>query len=169
MGFPRKLKQMALFVDGAWIAENISMTLPKLARKFEEYRGGGMGGAVGVDMGADGLLEAQWSCGGWVRDVLRQYGASISGTQLRFVGSLENDDTGELTSVEVVMRGRHQEIDLGESKPGEDTEMKIKSVLAYYKLDWNGATDIEIDRLGMIEIVGGVDLMAGHRANLGFL
>lgn len=167
MGFPRKLKQMALFADGRWIDENVSVTLPKLARKIEGWRGGGMGGEVGTDMGADGLLEAEWTCAGIVRDVLRQYGAGMSAVQLRFVGSFQNDDTGQLTKVEVTMRGRHQEIDLGGYKPGEDSETKVKSVLTYLKVDWDGVTDIEIDRLGMIEIVGGVDLMAGHRDILG--
>lgn len=167
MSFPRKLKQMALFMDARWIDENVSVTLPKLARKIEGWRGGDMGGEVGMDMGADGLLEAEFTCAGIIRDVLRQYGATISGVQLRFVGSFQNDDTGALTSVEVTMRGRHQEIDLGEYKTGEDSETKVKSVLTYLKIDWNGVTEVEIDRLGGIEIVGGIDLMAGHRQILG--
>lgn len=57
---------------------------------------------------------------------------------------------------------------MGEWKPGEDTEFKVKSQLSYFKLTWNGVVEVEIDVLGMIEIVGGVDLMAAHRAALGF-
>lgn len=169
MGLPRKLKQMMLFVNGVWVAENVAMTLPKLTRQFEEYRGGGMNRPVMIDMGGE-ALEAEWTCGGFVREVLRQYGApTVNGVQLRFVASLQNDDTGEITAVEVVMRGRHQEIDRGESKPGEDTEMKVKTACAYYKESWNGRTEVEIDVLGMVERVGGIDQMAGHRAALGMI
>ncbi len=169
MSLGHKLKQLALFADARWIAEGISVTLPKFSRKIEGYRAGGMGGEVGVDMGADGMLELEWVGSGIIRDVIRQYGASISGVQLRFVGSFQNDDTGGLTKVEVTMRGRHQEIDLGEYKAGEDSETKVKSILTYLKLDWDGVTDVEIDRLSGIEIVGGVDLMAAHREILGLV
>lgn len=169
MGLPRNLKQMMLFVNGVWVAENVAMTLPKLTRQFEEYRGGGMNRPVMIDMGGE-ALEAEWTCGGFVREVLRQYGApTVNGVQLRFVASLQNDDTGAITAVEVVMRGRHQEIDRGESKPGEDTEMKVKTACAYYKESWNGRTEVEIDVLGMVERIGGVDIMAGHRAALGMI
>lgn len=166
MGFPRKLKQMALFVDGRWVDEAAAVTLPKLNRKLEEYRGGGMNRPVKTDMGGE-ALEAEFTCAGIVRDILRGYGASIAGVALRFGGSYENDDTGEITSVEVVLRGRYEEIDMGEAKPGEDTELKAKMAVAYYKLIWDGRTEIEIDPINMIEIVDGFDLMAPHRAAIG--
>lgn len=166
MGMPRKLKQMMLFVNGVWVAEGVGVTLPKLARKLEEYRAGGMGRAVKVDMGGE-ALEAEFTCAGIVRDVLAGYGSTIAGVPLRFAGSYENDDTGEITAVEVVLRGRYEEIDMGEAKPGEDTELKAKMAVAYYKLDWNGSTLIEIDPINMIEIVDGLDLMAPHRAAMG--
>lgn len=169
MGLPRKLKQMMLFINGVWVAENVAMTLPKLTRLFEEYRGGGMNRPVMIDMGGE-ALEAEWTCGGFVREVLRQYGApTVGGVALRFAASLQNDDTGEITAFEVVMRGRHQEIDMGESKPGEDTEMKVKTAISYLKITWNGRTEVEIDVLGMVERIGGVDQMAGHRAALGMI
>lgn len=169
MGFPRKLKQMMTFIDGVGYAgEANSVTLPKLTRKFEGYRGGGMGRPVKVDMGGGDDLDLEHSYGGPLRDILRQYGMTeLGGVQVRFAGSYENDDTGEIVAVEVVIRGRHEEIDMGEQKPGEDTEFKVKTACVYYKLVWNGVTEIEIDTLGMIEIVGGVDRMAEHRAALG--
>lgn len=168
MAFPSKLKQMMMFNDGeAFIGETVSITPPKLVRKFEDYRAGGMGRAVKVDMGGE-ALEMEATYGGPMRAILRQYGQlSLSGVQQRFVGSFQNDDTGAVDTVEIVTRGRHEEIDLGEWKPGEDTEFKVKSQLSYFKLTWNGAVQVEIDVLGMIEIVGGVDLMAQHRSALG--
>lgn len=54
MALPRKLKHLNLFNDGNnWQGIVESLTLPKFTRKFEKYRGGGMPGAVDVDMGLD--------------------------------------------------------------------------------------------------------------------
>jgi P2 family phage contractile tail tube protein len=79
----------------------------------------------------------------------------------------ENDDTGEVNRVEIMVRGRHSEIDMGEWKPGEGGEFKVKTSISYYKLVWDGATEIEIDVLGMVHTVGGVDLLAARRDALG--
>ena len=49
----------------------------------------------------------------------------------------------------------------------QSSEFKVKSQLSYYKLSLDGDVLIEIDVIGMVEIVGGVDLMAAHRAVLG--
>lgn len=169
MGFPRKLKQMMLFVNGAWQDDNSAVTLPKFTRKFEEWRGGGMNRPVKIDMGGE-ALEVEWTCGGWVRDVLRQFGsASMSDQLLRWVGAVQDDSTGVVSSIEVTMRGRHEEVDLGESKPGEDTELKVKTALVYLKIDWDGVTEVEIDVLGMVEKFGGVDRMAEIRAAMGMI
>jgi P2 family phage contractile tail tube protein len=169
MAFPSKLKQLMMFNDGAaFVGETVSITPPKLTRKLEEYRAGGMSRAVKVDMGGE-PLEMEATYGGPMRAILRQYGMlNLAGVQQRFVGSHQNDETGQVETVEIVTRGRHEEIDLGEWKAGEDTEFKVKSQLSYFKLTWNGVVEIEIDVLGMVEIVGGVDLMAEHRAALGF-
>jgi P2 family phage contractile tail tube protein len=163
-----KLKQMMMFNDGdAFIGETVSITPPKLVRKFEDYRAGGMSRAVKVDMGGE-PLEMEATYGGPMRQILRQYGQlNLAAVQQRFVGSFADDETGMPTVIEIVTRGRHEEIDMGEWKPGEDTEFKVKSQLVYFKLSRDGVVDIEIDVLGMIEIVGGVDLMAPHRAALG--
>ena len=168
MAFPSKLKQTMMFNDGeSFIGETVSITPPKLVRKFEDYRAGGMSRAVKVDMGGE-ALEMEATYGGPMRQILRQHGMlNISGVQQRFVGSFQNDDTGAVDVVEIVTRGRHEEIDMGEWKPGEDTEFKVKSQLSYFKLTWNDVVEVEIDVLGMIEIVGGVDLMAAHRSALG--
>ncbi|USU08909.1 phage major tail tube protein [Sphingomonadaceae bacterium OTU29MARTA1] len=168
MSIAPKLKQLMMFNDGeAMIGEIVSITPPKLVRKLEDYRAGGMSRPVKVDMGGE-PLEMEATYGGPMRRVLQQYGMlNLSGVQQRFVGSYVDDDTGAPTVIEIVTRGRHEEIDLGEMKPGEDTEFKVKSQLSYFKMSWNGVVQVEIDVLGLIEIVGGVDLMAPHRAAMG--
>jgi len=52
-------------------------------------------------------------------------------------------------------------------KPGEKASLKISMALAYYKETRDGVVTMEIDVENMIYIVGGVDLLAAARANLG--
>lgn len=168
MAFPTKLKQIIVFNEArAFVAETVSITPPKLTRKMEEYRGGGMNRPVKIDMGGE-PLEMEATYGGPMRAVLLQYGMlNVGGVYQRFAGSFENDETGDVDQIEIITRGRHEEIDMGEWKPGDDSEFKVKSQLSYYKLTLNGVVLIEIDVLGMVEMVGGVDRMAPHRQALG--
>ena len=170
MAMPRKLKNMNLFNDGhSYLGVAKAVTLPKLTRKMEAWRGAGMNGPVKADLGfGDGGIQLEWTLGGLDLVVLRQFGhASATGVQLRFAGAYQQDDTGEVTAVEVIVRGRHEEIDKGEATPGEDTEHKITTTCAYYKLVVNGVTEIEIDLLGGVENVGGEDRMAEQRKAIG--
>ena len=46
MAMPRKLKFLNTFLDGvSYLGVIESVTLPKLTRKLENYRGGGMSGS----------------------------------------------------------------------------------------------------------------------------
>lgn len=170
MALPKKLKHMNLFNDGGSYAGVVkSVTLPKLSRKLESFRAGGMDGPVKVDLGhSDDGLQLEWTLGGYDLIALRQFGAvRADGVMLRFAGSVQDDSSSTVSAVEIVTRGRHEEIDFGEATPGEDTEHKITTALTYYKLIVDGDTIIEIDLLNMISIVDGDDLLADHRKAIG--
>ncbi|WP_421329619.1 phage major tail tube protein [Aeromonas veronii] len=67
MALPRKLKRLNVFLNGEnWVGEAEDFTPAKLTRKFEAYRGGGMGGAVNIDMGFDdSALDVSFTFGGY--------------------------------------------------------------------------------------------------------
>ncbi len=161
MALPRKLKNMNLFSEGAsYLGLAITVTLPKLGRKLEEYRGAGMDGTVKLDQGGE-PMELEFTLSGPDRAILRQYGKpGIAGTFLRFVGAYQDEGTGTVDTIEVTVRGRYEEIDFGEQKVGEGGEFKCKVAVAYYRLEWNGVEEIEIDVVGGVHRVGGVDRMA---------
>ena len=170
MALPRKLKHLNLFNDGnnyQGIVE--SLTLPKFGRKFEKYRGGGMPGSADVDLGLDdGALDTECSIGGTELLLFKQMGkATVDGIQLRFTGSIQRDDTGEISAVEIVMRGRHKEFDGGENKQGESGTTKMSTECAYYQLTIDGKEVIEIDIINMVLKVDGVDRLAEHRKAIG--
>lgn len=167
MALPKKLKYLNLFNDAnSYQGIVTAVTLPKLSRKLDPYRGGGMSGAAHIDMGLeDDALDIEWTIGGIDELVLSQWGAS--GVPLRFCGSYQRDDSEEIVAVEVEVRGTHQTFDFGEAKQGEDTETKITTKCTYFKLTWNGSELLEIDTVNLIEKVKGVDRLEKHRKNIG--
>jgi len=171
MAMPRKLKLMNVFLDGySYQGVAKTVTLPKLTRKLENWRGAGMNGTAPVDLGLDDdALSMEWSLGGFPDEVIWSFYAATGAdaVPIRFAGSYQRDDTGEIVAVEVVMRGRQKEIDSGEGQQGEDTESKIPVICTYYKLTMNGKELVEIDTINMIEKVNGVDRLEQHRRNIG--
>ena len=168
MGLPRKIKNFALFNEGlSYLGEVDEVTLPKLTRKTEDWRAGGMAGPIKADMGMEGL-ELEWKAGGILRDVLTQWGAiKHDAVGLRFAAALQSDDSEEVQALEVVVRGRHTEIDQGKAKAGDKTEFTVKSALSYYKLSIDNEVLIEIDLVNMVEVVGGIDRLEAVRSALG--
>ena len=168
MALPRKLKNFNLFGNGeSFLGQGKTVTLPTLTRSMEDYRGGGMSGPVKTDNGQE-AIELKHVYGGFMRSLLRQYGVTThAGVQLRFAGAYQRDDTGAVDAVEVVVRGRHSEIEFGDAEAGEDTDFTVTTQCSYYKLSVNGVTEIEIDLVNMIENVGGVDRLAQQRRAIG--
>lgn len=168
MGMPSKLKALTVYNDGvAYLGETSEVTVPKLVRTLEDWRGGGFDAPVGVDLGGE-AIEFEWKIGGLLEQVYSQFGAtSLNALQLRFVGSYQDDNTGGTKTADITVRGRHSEIDPGSAKAGSDTEQTVKTRCAYYKLMVDGRTLIEKDEINMVFIVNGVDRLAEHRRNLG--
>lgn len=168
MGLPRSLKHFATFVDGVnYIGEMPEVGLPKLTRKMEDYRSGGMNAPVKLDFGMEGM-EAELTAAGYMKDLFSSWGTlRHDGVLLRFAGSLQGDDNESWEALEVVMRGRFSELDPGKAKGGEKTEIKLKAEISYYKLSINGKVLIEIDAVNFIEVVNGIDRLAQVRAALG--
>ncbi|MFV0625196.1 phage major tail tube protein [Sphingomonas sp. ac-8] len=167
-GLPAKLKNWNVFVNGEDYAGVASeLALPKLAEKVEQWRGAGMLAEVDVSMGLE-KLELEHKYGGLVRDILRQFGAvGVGSSMIRFVGAYQEEVAGGVMAAELVVRGKHVEIDPGSAKAGDETEWTVKSTLTYLRWRVNGRTEIEIDVINNILIVDGFDRMIAIRAALG--
>lgn len=168
MGFPSKLKNFNLFLDGVshmGVAKEV--TPPKFALKMEEYRGGGMLGPIMVDMGLD-KMELEFTLAGIADAAFRKFGATRHDAALvRFAGAYQDDTSGQVRALEVIARGRYMETDMGNATAGGDTDHKYKLTASYCRLDVDGQTWIEVDLLNAIFIVFGVDRYAEIRAALG--
>ena len=168
MGLPSKLKNFNLFNDGiSYLGQVPEITLPKLSRKMEDYVAGGMTGPIEIDY-MNEKIELEWTAGGLLIDALKQYGAtSHNAVQLRFAGAYQRDDTAEVDAVEIVVRGRHKEIEMGNTKMGDKSDHKYKTTCSYYKLIINGENIIELDFINGVEMIGGVDRTEEIRRAIG--
>lgn len=167
MALPAKLKNFNVFLDGtSWIGLVAEIALPKLAKKVEQYRGGGMLSEVDVEMGLE-KMEAEIKAGGLVRRALRAFGKiGVAGVQVRFVGAYQEDVAGGVLAAELVMRGMVTEVDPGTAKVGDNTEWPLKLSLTYVKWTVQGRVEVEIDVLNNVMIIDGIDRMAAIRAAL---
>lgn len=168
MALPKKLKDFNLFGDGAsWQGQVTELTLPELTRQMEEYRGAGMDGTVELDFGQE-LITFEWTAGGLIADIFDNYATPIHDTNLlRFTGAYESDETGEITPVEIVVRGRHKTIAMGDVSAGEDNTLQVTTTCSYYKLLVDGEEVLEIDVPGYVMRVRGQDRLAQRRGALG--
>ncbi len=164
---PHVLRDFNTYFEGNnWIGLASEIQLPTLTKKMEDlYLGSG---AVKIAMGNE-PLEATVTLDGVSREALNAYGdCSVSGLALRFAGAHERQDAGcETLSVESIMRGRIEELSMGDAKRGDKHQFKFKFALAYYKLLIDGQDVIEIDHVNYKENVGGVDRLARTRAAIG--
>jgi len=171
MGMPSKLKNFLCHKGEGQAAtfqgKVTEVELPKLARKLEEYRAGGMDGPVMVDLGQE-KMEIKVKVGGFMVELYRDFAApGVNAVPLRYSGAYQRDDTCAVQSVEIYCRGRLTEIDAGSAKVGDDTEQTFSYALNYYRLRANGRDEMEIDFINMKCIVDGVDRLAQIREAIG--
>lgn len=169
MGLPSKLFSFNTYINGdSYLGITEEISTPKLGRKTEDYQGAGMPMGVSVHLGFEtGAADMEITLGGLDARLLKTYGSNIDGVQLRFSGSYLNDATGEAIPAEIQTRGRVQEMDWGSAKAGDNTSHKYTLKNTYVKITINGEEAFELDALNMIWKVGGVDMMAQHRSNIG--
>lgn len=167
MALPNKLKNFAWFANGvSYVGQVAEIVLPDLSRKMEEVRNGGMNAPVSADMGMESMTMEITT--GTAAAHYREFGQAKADAVLnRFAGAWQNETTGEVVAVEIVVRGRYQQISNGTAKAGEDAPTKLSLVIAYYKLIIDGTVEIEIDPINFIEIIGGVDRLKDQRTALG--
>lgn len=168
MALPSTLKFFNFFIDGrGFQGEVAEITLPKITKKTEDYRGGGMLGTVAIEQGFD-KIELEHKYNGLNTNLFTNLlDDNINSLLCRFLGTYQADDTNEVKTVEIIVRGRHTEIDMGSVKAGDLSTKTIKTSCTYYKLLIDGAEIIEVDLISGIYKVKGIDQTEKHRTFLG--
>ena len=165
---PSTIKNFNVFVEGeSYMGRAEETVLPKLTKKMDEFRGAGMNAPVEIEMGSE-KLEAEFTLREFSPAVLKKWGVvDKAGVALRFRAAAESEDgSGNVDAIEIVMRGRWRELDMGTVKSGDNAAMKVAMAITYYKYIINGITLIELDSLNMIEQVGDNDRLSQQRKAL---
>jgi uncharacterized protein len=160
-------KNFHLTVDGVGYAGQADeVNPPKLTKKTDEFRGGGMNAPVKLGMGME-AMDADFTLVQFAKKVLSLYGVA-EGQYVSFIlrEALESYD-GTTTPVAHFMRGTITELDMGTAKAGDKASLKVALNLNYYKLQHGTDVVQEVDIINMVHIVNGVDVLAAQRAALG--
>lgn len=164
---PQTLVNMNLFVDGKGFAGQVTeVTLPKLKRKTDEHRAGGMDGPIKMSMGME-IMEASFSLTGMPTDALIFFGlADDTAFNGSFRGAFK-DQKGAVVAVIATLRGMLEEVDPGSWKAGEKSETKYNIAPSYYKLEVDGKVIYELDPVNYIRMINGKDEAAEERSAIG--
>lgn len=164
---PQVLTNLNMFLDGRGFAARVmEITLPKLKRKTDAYRAGGMDAEVDMPMGLE-KLECGFTLAGVSPEALAFFGIADS---TLFAGNFRGaftDQKGAVMAVVVTWRGLLTEVDSGSWKPGDKSETKYSASLSYYKLEVDNRVIFEIDPVNAIRIINGNDELAAERAAIG--
>lgn len=165
---PRTLKNFNVFIDThSWAGVAESVTIPKITKKTDDYRGAGMIGDIALSMGYE-KLEGEVVYAGF--DVKQYRQLAVCGTSdlpVRFVGLYERQDNCTTQNIEIYMRGQALELDPGDSKNGERTEIKMSYNFTYYRMEVDGVVQVELDFINGIERFGDSDIAEQIRELLG--
>ncbi|WP_294279913.1 phage major tail tube protein [uncultured Sphingomonas sp.] len=162
---PPKLKNFNATLNGtSYLGVVSEITLPKIAEKVEQHRGGGMMGEVDIGLGLE-KLEMELKFGGMVAELLAEVGRpGVGATLIRFNGAYQEDVAGGVKAAELIARAKIPEVDPGSAKTGDNTEWTVKATLSYLKWSVSGRRIVEIDVLNSIWITNGFDNYAAIRA-----
>lgn len=165
---PRILKNFNAFVNGKGLAGIIDeLELPEVSIKTDDFRAGGMDAEAEIDMGTE-KMEAKFKLADPDPDVLSLVGLTRgNSTRLVAKGSYVRDSDGARVQVVAELAGRLKKGGVGQWKAGDKAEGEYEMSVNYYKLTVGGREIHEIDVENMIRRIGGVDQLAGIRADIG--
>lgn len=165
---PRVLKNFNAFVNGRGMAGRIEeLELPEISFKMEGFRAGGMDAETELDMGQE-AMTAKYTFADPDAENLKLVGIT-TGQPVRVIsrGSFVRDSDGSRVAVVAECGGRFKKLGLGSWKSGEKSSHEFEQALDYFRLNVGGEDVMEIDILNMKRVIGGVDQLAGIRADIG--
>jgi P2 family phage contractile tail tube protein len=155
--------------DGSVHGQASEVTCPDIAAVMTDYKSLGMVGSAEFFNGFD-KMEATIKWTYPESDVMKALANFLKPVDLMVRSSkAEYDGEGikEEAPVVIYLRGYSKKHPGGSFKPKEDTEVESTFSILYFKQEIAGDTIVELDVLNNIYKVGGEDLLAARRQNLG--
>lgn len=163
---PKVIKNMNLTVDGRGFAGKFDeLTLPEINLITEDHRGGGMDGAVPLDMGQE-PMELSFVASEHSPFHYKLWGLqNQNAVPLTFRAAMV-DDT-EVWPYVLKCSGMIKTLSGGTVSNGQKNNLEVTMGLRFYELTINGEELIHIDFPNMIRRIGGTDHLQGQREALG--
>jgi len=164
MSYPKQIRNYNAFVDGiSYFGRCTEGKLPDLKIMTAAYRGAGMDGPVGVDMGLEGM-KSELTFAEFDPAL-----AKLIGRVNRFVlRPVHKGESGAAADTMIYTIGglitMHEP---GAFKPGSDTTLKMTIDLRTYRYEHNGEVIWDIDLENGKRVIGGIDQLADHRRAMG--
>ena len=167
MALKNIMRDFTLFVNGTLFSGDVEdVNTPKLTKKMEEYRGGGMDVPVEIALGME-KLELDFELSSHDPMIYSTFGLSQGTDHIFKIYAHLISHGGQETGVEITTNGQIKSIDPGSWKPGTKSTKKVMVNCTYYKHVVGGVSVFEIDAFQKKWIVNGVDLNASARGFLG--
>jgi len=165
-----KIRDVNVYINGTSTHGQASeITLPDVAATKSDYKALGMVGTLELFNGFD-KMEASIKWNSPSDNILIGCADPRESVDMMVCSSREVYEGGSIKSEEPVryfIKGTSKNFNLGSLKAKEDTETETKFSVSYVKMVQNGIDIYELDVNNNIFKIGGVDLMAKYRENLG--
>lgn len=165
-----RLTNANIYLDGANLlgrAEEVK--LPEVTAKMAEHKGLGLVGMAEFPSGID-KLEATIKWASLYPEVMRKAGNPFRAVQLQVRASLdEYASQGRIGETPVIchLTGTFKKFPMGSFKQHENAEYETTLSITYVKLIVGVDEILELDVLANIYKVGGEDILATYRRNIG--
>jgi len=165
-----RLTNCNVYLDGeSQLGRCEEAKVPAIKYIMGDYKALGMIGPVELFSGID-KMEADFKWASFYPDAMSSIANPFNAILLQVRGSLQTwTTTGLIKEVPYVIHlgGMFKEVSFGEYKQASPAEFPSKFATNYLKCVNDGVELYEVDKLSNILKVGGVDLLATYRANIG--
>jgi len=166
----KQITNANVYIDGtSFLGKIEEAKLPDVVATLSEHKALGMVGKIELPNGIDKMeMSMKWNS--LYGDVLKKAANPFKGVQLQCRSSQETyTGQGRTEEVPVVVHltGSFKKFPLGGYKQHENVEAETTLTITYFRLVVNGEDIVELDVLANIYKVGGEDLLAQYRSNIG--
>lgn len=159
-----------VYADGAsWLGKAKEVQVPEVVYKMVDHEALGMVGSTEFFAGIDKMeTTIQWNA--FYADVLKKMGNPNQSVKLQIRANLRVETSTGLVDeqpVVIFLTTTAKNFPGSNFKQHENVEMETKLVTTYFRMEINNEVITEIDVLANIFKVGGIDILAKYRRNIG--
>lgn len=167
---PDKNVNYRVYKDGNEIIGTATVDLPEISYMTDTISGAGIAGEI--DSPVLGHIQSMSMTLNWrTIETPALEMLNIDGAELTLRGSMQNWDMSVnkrvTVPVKITARCAPKTMSLGSLSPAAATDSSTELEVLYIKIDVNGETVVEIDKLNFKCVVGGTDLFESVRSDLG--